>query len=168
MLINKVFSLCKDQQWGCRKRMHDIWQRIWNFQFTKQRLCDQKSRSVTKHYSWHWNVICMVKSGASYSYTAQARAEGPTTTGSLTWQSTRDHATQEINQQLPRLKNDRSVKRLVKNVEATIKVDSAGEPGLITIKQLQYTGANLINTKISPRKLEANRIPGGCWVWEWK
>ena len=52
---------------------------------------------------------------------------------------------------LSKLKNDRSVKRLVEMVNAIIKVVLPEEPDLTAINQLQYTGGHLISSKIEPR-----------------
>ena len=64
---------------------------------------------------------------------------------------------------LPRLKNERSMERLVKTVYAIIKVVSPDEPDLTTINQLQYTD---VSSKFAPRKLVANRNPDGSRILE--
>ena len=54
-------------------------------------------------------------------------------------------------ERLPRLKNDKSLKRLVKTVNAIIEEVSPAQPNLTTINLLQYTGAWLLSSKLAPK-----------------
>ena len=51
---------------------------------------------------------------------------------------------------LPMLKNDKSMNGLVRNVDAIIKVVSPTDPGLTIIHRLQYRGATLIAFRLVP------------------
>ena len=68
---------------------------------------------------------------------------------------------------LPKLKNDKKLKRVVKTLDKIIRETSTDSINLTTINQMQYTAALLIINKITPPKPTTNRKPrGGPPAWQ--
>ena len=68
---------------------------------------------------------------------------------------------------LPKLKNDKKLKRVVKTLDKIIEEKSTDNMYLTTINQMQYTAALLITNKITPPKPTTNRKPrGGPPAWQ--
>ena len=62
---------------------------------------------------------------------------------------------------LPKLKNDKKLKRVVKILDKIIEETSTDNIHLTTINQMKYTAALLITNKITPPKLATNRKSRG-------
>ena len=62
---------------------------------------------------------------------------------------------------LPKPKNNKNLKRVVKNLDKRIEETSTDNMDLSIINQIQYTAALLITNKITPPKPATNRKPRG-------
>ena len=62
---------------------------------------------------------------------------------------------------LPKLKNDKKLKRVVKTLDKIVEETSTDNMDITTINQMQYTSALLITNNITPPKPVINTKPRG-------
>ena len=60
-------------------------------------------------------------------------------------------------QKLPKLKNDKNLKRMIKTLDKVIEETSQDDMDLTTINQQQYTAALVITNKILPPKPQGKK-----------